>query len=71
MLEFQQGQCSKAVPHFEKAERLFESQVPALHAYATCLVKLKRFKAAADVLKKLRYSIRTIPANDRSYRQFS
>src|SRR3954468_19476007 len=52
VLEFQQGQCLKAVPHFEKAEPLFESQLPALHAYATCLVKLKRFEAAANVLQK-------------------
>jgi tetratricopeptide (TPR) repeat protein len=52
ILEFQQGQCSKAVSHFEKAEPLFASQLPALHAYATCLVKLKRFEAATDVLHK-------------------
>ena len=52
VLEFQQGQCLKALPHFEKAEPLFESQLPALHAYATCLVKLKRFEAAANVLQK-------------------
>jgi len=52
VLEFQQGQCLNAVPHFEKAEPLFESQLPALHAYATCLMKLKRFEAAANVLQK-------------------
>ena len=52
ILEFQQSQCSKAVPHFDKAEPLFKSQLPALHAYATCLVKLKRFQEAANVLQK-------------------
>jgi tetratricopeptide (TPR) repeat protein len=52
VLEFQQGQCLKAVPHFEKAGPLFESQLPGLHAYATCLVKLKRFEAAANALQK-------------------
>lgn len=52
VLAFQQGQCSKAVPHFDRAESLFETQLPALHAYATCLVKLRRFEAAANVLQK-------------------
>jgi tetratricopeptide (TPR) repeat protein len=52
VLEFQQGQCSKAVSHFARAESLFEAQLPALHAYATCLVKLKRFDSAASVLQK-------------------
>lgn len=52
VLEFQQGQCSKAVTHFERAESLFEAQLPALHAYAACLVKLKRFESAANVLQK-------------------
>jgi tetratricopeptide (TPR) repeat protein len=52
VLEFQQGQCLKAVPHFEKGAPLFESQLPGLDAYATCLVKLKRFDAASKVLQK-------------------
>ncbi len=52
VLEYQQGQCAKAVSHFEKAAALFESQLPGLHAYATCLLKLKRFEKAADVFQK-------------------
>jgi tetratricopeptide (TPR) repeat protein len=52
VLEYQQGNCGAAVPHFEKAAPLFESRLPALHAYGTCLVKLKQLDAAADVFKK-------------------
>jgi len=51
-LEFQQGNCGAAVPHFEKAATLFQSQVEALHAYAICLVKVKELDKAADVLKR-------------------
>ena len=65
VLEFQQGQCLRAVSHFEKAESLFASQLPALHAYATCLVKLKRFDAAANVLEKAL----VLNPNDRRERQ--
>jgi tetratricopeptide (TPR) repeat protein len=52
VLEYQEGNCSEAVAHFEKAASLFESRLPALHAYGTCLVKLKHLDAAADVFKK-------------------
>lgn len=52
VLEYQQGKCSSAVVHFEKAASLFEKQVPALHAYGTCLVKLKRLNQAADVFQQ-------------------
>jgi tetratricopeptide (TPR) repeat protein len=52
VLDYQQGRCSAAVPHFEKAASLFESRVPALHAYGACLVKLKQLDAAADVFNK-------------------
>jgi cytochrome c-type biogenesis protein CcmH/NrfG len=52
VLEYQQGDCGAAVVHFEKAASLLESRVPALHAYGTCLVKLKQFDAAANVFKK-------------------
>ena len=51
ILEYQQGHCDAAVVHFEKAASLFASQVPALHAYGTCLVKLRQFDRAADVFK--------------------
>ena len=52
VLEYQQGKCSSAVIHFEKAGSLFDQQLPALHAYATCLVKLRRLEAAADVFQR-------------------
>ena len=52
VLEYQQGDCSAAVVHFEKAAALFASQLPALHAYGTCLVKLKRLDQAADVFSR-------------------
>ena len=52
VLEYQQGNCARAAVHFEKAASLFDSQPPALHAYATCLVKLKRFDTAVAVFQK-------------------
>src|SRR5947207_14845501 len=42
VLEYRQGNCAAATPHFEKAGELLDSQLDALHAYATCLVKFKR-----------------------------
>src|SRR2546430_2999326 len=42
VLEYRQGNCAAATPHFEKAGELLDSQLDALHAYATCLLKLKR-----------------------------
>ena len=52
VLEYQKGDCSAAVVHFEKAAALFASQLPALHAYGACLVKLKRVDEAAEVFSK-------------------
>lgn len=52
VLEYQQGNCAAAVVHFEKAATLFDSQLPALHAYATCLVRLKRLEQASDVFRQ-------------------
>lgn len=49
VLQYREGNCGDAVIHFEKASGLFDSQVDALHAYAVCLVKLKRFDQAAKV----------------------
>jgi tetratricopeptide (TPR) repeat protein len=49
ILEYQRGDCSAAVPHFEKAATLFKSRLPALNAYGTCLVKLKRLEEASGV----------------------
>jgi tetratricopeptide (TPR) repeat protein len=52
VLEYHQGNCTAAVPHFEKAAPLFESRPAALHAYSSCLVKLKRFEKAAEVFEQ-------------------
>ncbi len=52
VLEYQQGDCAKAVPHFEQARSLFDTRAPGLHAYGTCLVKLKRLDEAVDVFQK-------------------
>jgi tetratricopeptide (TPR) repeat protein len=65
VLEYQQGNCKSAVQHFAAASTLFESKPEGLHAYATCLVKLKRFDEAATVFKK---SVALNPA-DRQERQ--
>lgn len=50
VLEYQQGNCTAALPHFQQAEALFQSHADALHAYAVCLVRAKQFDKAADVL---------------------
>jgi tetratricopeptide (TPR) repeat protein len=52
VLEYQQGNCHAAVVHFEKAAPLFRSQLAALHAYATCLVRLRRLEQAATVFQQ-------------------
>jgi tetratricopeptide (TPR) repeat protein len=52
ILEYQQGNCQKAVPHFERAGSLFDDRAPALHGYATCLVKLRQFDRAARVFQR-------------------
>jgi tetratricopeptide (TPR) repeat protein len=52
VLNYQSGNCSGATAHFEKAGPLIDGQVDALHAYATCLVRLKRFDPAISVLQK-------------------
>ena len=52
VLEYQQGNCAAAVPHFEKSSSLFEARPSGLHAYGTCLVKLKQFDRAVSVFEK-------------------
>ncbi len=52
VLEYQQGKCEAAVPHFAKAASLFDSQLQGLHAYATCLVRLRRLDQAAEVFQR-------------------
>jgi tetratricopeptide (TPR) repeat protein len=51
-LEYQKGNCADAVIHFEKAGALFDSQPDGLHAYATCLVKLKQLDKAAEIFQR-------------------
>lgn len=60
VLEYQQGNCDKALPHFEKAEAIFQSHADALHAYAVCLVRAKQLDKAAPVLES---AARLQPAN--------
>jgi tetratricopeptide (TPR) repeat protein len=52
VLEYRNGNCTAAVPHFDKASKLLDSQLDALHAYATCLARLKRLDEAAAVLQR-------------------
>ena len=52
VLEYQHGNCQAAVPHFEKAGSLLDSQIDAVHAYGICLVRLKQFDRAAQVFER-------------------
>jgi tetratricopeptide (TPR) repeat protein len=52
VLEYRQGNCASAAPHFEQAEALFDAQVDALHAYAICLVRLKQIDQAAKIFER-------------------
>jgi len=52
VLEYRKGDCKAAVPHFDKAGRLLDSQLDALHAYATCLARLRRLDDAAAALQR-------------------
>jgi tetratricopeptide (TPR) repeat protein len=52
VLEYREGNCAAAVPHFDKAGELLDTQLDALHAYATCLVRLKRLDDAAKIFQR-------------------
>ncbi|MBS1804127.1 MAG: tetratricopeptide repeat protein [Acidobacteria bacterium] len=52
VLEYQQGDCTAALPHFEKAASVFEQRPAGLRAYAACLVKQKRFDDAIAVFSR-------------------
>jgi tetratricopeptide (TPR) repeat protein len=52
VLDYRQGDCAGAAGHFEKAGALLDSQPAALHAYATCLVRLRQLDAAANVFQR-------------------
>ncbi len=52
VLRYRRGDCAGAVTHFEKAGELLDSQPAALHAYAICLVRLRKLDAAAQVFQR-------------------
>lgn len=52
VLEYQQGKCAAAVPHFEKVGTLFDPRPTALHAYAVCLMRLKQPAKAAEIFQR-------------------
>jgi tetratricopeptide (TPR) repeat protein len=52
VMEYRKGDCAGATSHFAKAGELLDSQVDGLHAYATCLVRLKRTDEAVTVFQR-------------------
>jgi tetratricopeptide (TPR) repeat protein len=52
VLNYQAHDCPDAVTHFERAGALVEKQPDALHAFASCLVHLKRYDLAIEILRK-------------------
>ena len=53
VLEYRRGHCAAAASHFENSASLLDSQLDALHAWATCLVRLKRIDAAEKVFQRV------------------
>jgi tetratricopeptide (TPR) repeat protein len=53
VLEYQQGNCIEAVGHFEKTGELFDTKSDALHAWATCLVRLHQPDQAVPLLQSI------------------
>ncbi|HKT24112.1 MAG TPA: tetratricopeptide repeat protein [Terriglobales bacterium] len=52
VLEYREGNCKAAVEHFERTQKLLDSELDAQHAYGACLVRLSRFDAAVDVFQR-------------------
>jgi len=52
VLEYRDGNCQTAVDHFAGSGTLLDSELDALHAYGTCLVRLKRLEDAARVFQR-------------------
>jgi Flp pilus assembly protein TadD len=52
VLEYRNGKCESAVGHFAKTGTLLDSELDALHAYGTCLVRLKQRDEAIAVFQK-------------------
>ena len=53
VLAYRNGDCRAAVPHFEKAGALLDSQIDALRAHATCLIRLQQMDAAVGVFSRI------------------
>lgn len=62
VLEYRDGNCKAAVAHFDKASALIDSQVDALLAQATCLVRLQQMEPAIRVFQR---TVALDPANPR------
>ena len=62
VLEYRDGNCKAAVAHFDKASALIDSQVDALLAHATCLVRLQQMEPAIRVFQR---TVALDPANPR------
>jgi len=52
VLEYRDGNCQSAVPHFEHAGELLNSELDALHGYGTCLVRMKQLDQASRVFRR-------------------
>jgi tetratricopeptide (TPR) repeat protein len=52
VLEYRQGKCAEAAPDFDKSGAILDTQIDGLHAYATCLVQLKRLDDAVTIFEK-------------------
>jgi tetratricopeptide (TPR) repeat protein len=52
VLDYREGKCETAVGHFEKTGTLLDSELDALHAYGTCLVRLKKRDEAIAVFQR-------------------
>jgi tetratricopeptide (TPR) repeat protein len=52
VLEYRRGKCEAAVAHFAKVGALFDKELSALHAYATCLVRLKQLDNATKIFQQ-------------------
>jgi len=52
VVNYREGNCAAASPHFAKAGSVLDSQPAALHAYALCLVRLKHLDDAVKVFQR-------------------
>jgi tetratricopeptide (TPR) repeat protein len=52
VLEYREGNCQSATSHFAAAGALLDSELDALHAYGTCLVRLKQLEDATRVFRR-------------------